>query len=178
MFHEIAHGMGIKNTVTGEGSVRSALREAYSPIEENKADVLGLWMVTQMLERGELEGDEMDYYVTFMAGIFRSSRFGAASAHGKANMMRYRYLQKMGAFTVDDEGYYLINPDIMRDAIQTLAAEILIMQGNGDYEAASNLVKTDGVVPRDLQNSLDKINNQNIPVDIVFNQGPAQVGLK
>lgn len=178
MFHEIAHGMGIKNTVTGAGTVRTALREAYSPIEENKADVLGLWMVTQMLERGELEGDVMDYYVTFMAGIFRSSRFGAASAHGKANMMRYHYLQSVGAFTIDDEGYYTIHPDIMRDAIRELAAEILMIQGNGDYDTAATLVKRDGVVPRDLQSALDKINRQNIPVDIVFNQGPAQLGLK
>ncbi|MFO7721735.1 MAG: Zn-dependent hydrolase, partial [Bacteroidales bacterium] len=105
MFHEIAHGMGIKNTVNGLGTVRTALKEAYSPIEENKADVLGLWLVTQMVERGELEGDIMDYYVTFMAGIFRSSRFGAASAHGKANMMRYHYLQRRGAFILDDSGY-------------------------------------------------------------------------
>jgi hypothetical protein len=178
MFHEIAHGMGIKNTVDGTSTVRVALKEAYSPIEENKADVLGLWMVSQMVERGELEGDIMDYYVTFMAGIFRSSRFGASSAHGKANMMRYHYLQRRGAFEVDAKGYYLINPDMMRDAIQELAGEILMMQGNGDYVAASDLVKREGVVPKELQEAINKINAQNIPVDIVFKQGPAVLGLK
>ncbi len=178
MFHEIAHGIGIKNTVNGTGTVRQALKESYSPIEENKADVLGLWLVTLMIERGEIEGDIMDYYVTFMAGIFRSSRFGAASAHGKANMMRYHYLQRAGAFTLDDEGYYTVNPDVMREAIEKLASEILLIQGNGDYETASRLVKTEGVVPGNLQNALNSINSQKIPVDIVFKQGPAVIGLK
>ena len=178
MFHEIAHGMGIKNTINGSGTIRTALKEAYSPIEENKADVLGLWLVTQMVERGELEGEIMDYYVTFMAGIFRSSRFGAASAHGKANMMRYHFLQRRGAFSIDEKGYYVINPDVMREAIQELAAEILIMQGNGDYKGASELVKTEGVVPKDLQTAIQKINSKNIPVDIVFKQGPEVLGLK
>lgn len=178
MFHEIAHGMGIKNTINGSGTIRTVLKEAYSPIEENKADVLGLWLVTQMVDRGELEGEIMDYYVTFMAGIFRSSRFGAASAHGKANMMRYHFLQRRGAFTVDEKGFYVINPDIMREAIQELVSEILIMQGNGDYEGASKLVKTEGVVPAELQTALQKINSKNIPVDIVFKQGPEVLGLK
>ncbi|HRZ41515.1 MAG TPA: Zn-dependent hydrolase [Bacteroidales bacterium] len=177
MFHEIAHGMGIKNTINGSGTIRTVLKEAYSPIEENKADVLGLWLVTQMVDRGELEGEMMDYYVTFMAGIFRSSRFGAASAHGKANMMRYHFLQRRGAFTIDENGYYVINPDVMREAIQELVAEILIMQGNGDYVGASNLVKTEGVVPKELQTALQKINSKNIPVDIVFKQGPEVLGL-
>ncbi|MFO7722001.1 MAG: Zn-dependent hydrolase, partial [Bacteroidales bacterium] len=79
---------------------------------------------------------------------------------------------------LDDSGYYMIDRDMMRDAIQELAAEILIMQGNGDYETASTLVKTEGVVPKDLQNALNKINANNIPVDIVFTQGPETLGLK
>lgn len=178
MFHEIAHGMGVKNTVDGDQTVRTALKEAYSPIEENKADVLGLWLVTQMVDRGELEGDIMDYYVTFMAGIFRSSRFGAASAHGKANMMRYHYLQRRGAFTIDENGFYTINREIMDNAINDLAGEILMIQGNGDYETASKQVKKEGVVPLDLQKALDRINSQSIPVDIVFSQGPEKIGLK
>jgi hypothetical protein len=178
MFHEIAHGMGIKNVLSGEGTVREALREAYSPIEENKADVLGLWLVSRMLERGELEGDIMDYYVTFMAGIFRSSRFGAASAHGKANMMRYRYLQRAGAFVLDDKGFYSVNPDAMREAIEALTAEILMMQGKGDYHTAAELVLTEGTIPADLQRALDSINRKGIPVDIVFNQGYEVLGLR
>lgn len=178
MFHEIAHGMGVKNVLDQDVTVREALREAYSPIEENKADVLGLWLISQLIEMGEIEGNIMDYYVTFMAGIFRSSRFGAASAHGKANMMRYRYLQEVGAFVQDDTGYYTVNPEIMKEAIETLTAEILMIQGNGDYETAADLVRRQGSVPEDLQKALDRINQQGIPVDIVFRQGPEVLGLK
>ncbi|MDT8308206.1 MAG: Zn-dependent hydrolase [Bacteroidales bacterium] len=178
MFHEIAHGMGIKNTITDEPtSVRKALKEAYSPIEEGKADILGLWLVTQLHDRGELEGDLMDYYVTFMAGIFRSSRFGASSSHGKANMMRFQYFMENEAFTRDDEGFYLINLEIMKELTASLANKILVIQGNGDYEAAAKWVKTKGVVPEILQHDLNRINEAQIPVDIVFSQGPKKLGL-
>ncbi|HUG43518.1 MAG TPA: Zn-dependent hydrolase, partial [Acidobacteriota bacterium] len=100
MFHEVAHGLGIKNVVNRDLSVREALREQASWVEEGKADVLGLFMVTWLHENGELsDGDLMDNYVTFLAGIFRSIRFGAASAHGRANLVRFNYFQEAGAFS-------------------------------------------------------------------------------
>ncbi len=100
MFHEVAHGLGIKTTINGNGLVREALGDQYSALEEGKADILGLYMVTQLKEQGVLEEGELeDYYVTFMAGIFRSVRFGASSAHGKANMLRFNYFQQQEAFT-------------------------------------------------------------------------------
>ncbi|NNG15510.1 MAG: Zn-dependent hydrolase, partial [Gemmatimonadales bacterium] len=89
MFHEVAHGLGIKNTLDGSGTVREALKERASALEEGKADVLGLYMVTKLEEIGELEGKDInDNMVTFMASIFRSIRFGASSAHGRANVAR------------------------------------------------------------------------------------------
>ncbi len=95
MFHEVAHGLGIKNTITGNGRVREALRESASALEEGKADILGLYMVSKLLEQGEIsEGSLEDFYVTFMAGIFRSVRFGASSAHGKANMIRFNFFKE------------------------------------------------------------------------------------
>src|SRR5690606_2332911 len=69
MFHEVAHGLGIKSTVTGKGFVREALQEQYSWLEEGKADILGLYMVSSLLQKGELEGDIKEYFTTFMAGI-------------------------------------------------------------------------------------------------------------
>ena len=103
MFHEVAHGLGIKNTITGKGTVREALLEHASPMEEGKADVVGLHMVTQLFERGELTEYSVDHhYVTFLAGIFRSVRFGAASAHGRANMVRFNYFRERGAFSRDE----------------------------------------------------------------------------
>jgi len=98
MFHEVAHGLGIKNTINNKGTVRNALKEQASALEEGKADILGLYMVQQMHKKGELEGDINDYMTTFMAGIFRSVRFGASSAHGKANMIRFNFFKVKGRF--------------------------------------------------------------------------------
>lgn len=102
MFHEVAHGLGLGNTVDKSSTVREALKDSYTSIEEGKADILGLWCVYQLNKMGELGQKEMmENYVTFMAGIFRSVRFGAASAHGKANMMRFNYFQDCGACVRD-----------------------------------------------------------------------------
>jgi hypothetical protein len=172
MFHEVAHGLGIKMTINGKGDVRTALKEQYSALEEGKADILGLYMVTKLHEMGELgEADLMDNYVTFMAGIFRSVRFGAASSHGKANMIRFNYFLEKGAFTKDEDGTYAINMEKMQEASRDLTQLILKIQGDGDYDAAKNLVKEKGIINADLQADLDKIDAAGIPVDIVFNQG-------
>lgn len=172
MFHEVAHGLGIKNTINGKGDVRSAIKEQYSALEEGKADILGLYMVTKLHEMGELgDADLMDNYVTFMAGIFRSVRFGAASSHGKANMIRFNYFLEKEAFTKTELGTYSIDMEKMQEASRDLTQLILKIQGDGDYDAAKNLVKELGTINADLQNDLDKIDAAGIPVDIVFNQG-------
>ena len=173
MFHEVAHGLGVKNTVTGMGTVREALREHASPMEEGKADVVGLQMVTQLFERGELTEYSVEhYYVTFLAGIFRSVRFGAASAHGRANMVRFNYFQEMGAFSRDEAtGRYRVDFDAMRDAVAGLSELILTLQGDGDYESVAQLMEAQGMVPAALQADLDRLDSAGIPRDIVFEQG-------
>ncbi len=173
MFHEVAHGLGIKNTINDNGTVREALRDAYSPIEENKADILGLFMVSELAKMGELgEKDLMDNYVTFMAGIFRSVRFGAASAHGKANMMRFYYFQEKGAFTRNPEtGTYHVDFDKMTKAMNSLAEKTLVIQGDGNYKAAKEMLDSMGYIKEELQSDLDRINDSKIPVDIRFKQG-------
>ncbi|MCE1164642.1 MAG: Zn-dependent hydrolase [Bacteroidetes bacterium] len=172
MFHEVAHGLGIKNTITGTGTVRDALKEQYSALEEGKADILGLYLVTKLYEMGELkEGEVMDNYVTFLAGIFRSCRFGAASAHGKANMVRFYYFQDKGAFTRNADGTYSVNFDKMKDAVISSSQQIIKIQGDGDYNAAKSVIEKDGFIKDELKKDLDRINNAGIPVDIVFEQG-------
>ncbi|MBM4158443.1 MAG: Zn-dependent hydrolase [Ignavibacteria bacterium] len=172
MFHEVAHGLGIKNTVNGKGVVRDALKEQYSALEEGKADILGLYLVTELYEMGELtEGEVMDNYVTFLAGIFRSCRFGAASAHGKANMVRFYYFQEKGAFTRNPDGTYSVNFDKMKDAVISSVRQIIKIQGDGDYDAAKALVEKDGFIKDELKSDLQKINDAKVPVDIVFNMG-------
>lgn len=178
MFHEVAHGMGIKNTINGQGTVRNALKEQYSAIEEGKADIMGLYLVTKLFEMGEMsEGEVMDNYVTFFAGIFRSSRFGAASAHGKANMMRFNYFAEKGVFTRSEEGYYTIDLEKMKAAMISLMQDILHIQGDGSYDIARQWVTEKGTMPPQLQDDLDRLNTSNIPVDIVFNQGKKMVGM-
>ncbi|MEM9057850.1 MAG: Zn-dependent hydrolase [Pseudomonadota bacterium] len=178
MFHEVAHGLGIKNTVNGKGTVRTALRELASPQEEGKADILGLYMITSLYDKGELaDGELMDNYVTFLAGIFRSVRFGASSAHGRANMVRFNFFRDAGAFTRDDEGHYRVNADAMRGAITDLSHTILTLQGNGDYAGTRKLMEDMGVVTPLLQADLDRLGAAGIPVDIVFEQGAHVLGL-
>ena len=173
MFHEVAHGLGIKNTVTGRGTVREALQEHASAMEEGKADVLGLYMVTQLAEDGEwTDSDVRDNYVTFLASIFRSVRFGANDAHGRANMVQLSFLQERGAFTRDSEnGVYRVDFDRMREAMAALSEVILTLQGDGDYEAVGDLLRNQGVITPQLQEDLDRLTTAGIPVDIVFEQG-------
>ena len=178
MFHETAHGMGIKNTITGKGTVREALGNQYNALEEAKADVLGLYLVTKLAEMGEYTNTTMeDNYTTFMAGIFRSVRFGAASAHGKANMLTFNYFQNEGAFVRDEQGKYAIDFEKMKVAVEKLAGDILQHQGNGDYEATKAWMGEMTVIKPELQADLDRVNAAGIPTDIYFNMGP-QVLLK
>ena len=178
MFHEVAHGLGIKNTVKGEGTVRQALKEHASALEEGKADILGLYMVRQLLEKGAIDqGVLEDYYVTFMAGIFRSVRFGASSAHGKANMVRFNYFQDFGAFARNEAGQYQVDMEKMSEAIDALSNLILTLQGNGDYAGVDKLVKEKGLIREDLAASLQQLADANIPVDITFKQGKEVLGL-
>lgn len=178
MFHEVAHGLGIKNVVKGDGTVRMALKEHSGALEEGKADILGLYMIKQLHDRGELDGDLHDYYVTFMAGIFRSVRFGASSAHGKANMIRFNFFQEKGAFRYDAAtGQYTVDFANFEQAVTELSQLILTLQGDGDYAGVAKLVSEKGVIGDALQKDLDRLAAQNIPVDIVFEQGVEVLGL-
>ena len=177
MFHEVAHGLGIKNTINGKGTVRTALKEHASALEEGKADVLGLYMVQQLHQKGEIEGDMKDYMTTFMASIFRSVRFGASSAHGKANMIRFNFFKEKGAFTRNDNGTYTVNYDNMILAMKDLSNVILKLQGNGDYDGVAKLVAESGVISKELESDLDRLSSASIPVDVVFEQGVEALGL-
>jgi hypothetical protein len=180
MFHEVSHGLGLGNTVDKSSTVREALKDSYTSMEEAKADILGLWCVYQLNEMGELgEKVMMDNFVTFMAGIFRSVRFGAASAHGKANMIRFYYFQETGAFERDAAtGTYRVNFEKMKDAMLSSSEQILKIQGDGDYTIAKKLIEEQGFIREELQKDLDRIGEAGIPRDIVFEQGAEVWGLK
>ncbi|HET6567330.1 MAG TPA: Zn-dependent hydrolase [Rhodothermales bacterium] len=172
MFHEVAHGLGIKNTLNGKGTVREALREHASALEEGKADVLGLYMIQKLKEAGELDTDLMDNYVTFLASILRSVRFGTADAHGRANMVRFNYFKERNAFTRDEQtGTYHVNREQFEQAVSDLSADILKLQGDGDYDAVAAFVQKYGTIDVQLQSDLNRLASGGIPVDIVFEQG-------
>jgi hypothetical protein len=178
MFHEVAHGLGIKNTVNGKGTVRAALQEQSSWLEEAKADILGLYMVTKLVEKGELPGPLESYYTTFMAGILRSVRFGAGEAHGKANMLAFNFFQEKGAFEKTAQGHYKVNYDKFRTAMNDLSNVILTLQGNGDKAGVENLQKTKAIVNPALQQDLNRLQQKGIPVEVVFEQGIDVLGLR
>ena len=179
MFHEVAHGLGIKETLTGKGLVRGALKDQASSFEEGKADVLGLYMVTKLADKGELDKSKlMDNYVTFLAGILRSVRFGASDAHAKANMVRFNFFKQQGAFSRDAAtGRYRVDFDKMTAAMNALSAKLLTIQGDGDYEAARQLTDTMGTVDAQLAGDLKRLDKAKIPVDITFEQGLDVLGL-
>lgn len=184
MFHEVAHGLGIKHTLDrngriGKGTVDEALKDYASSFEEGKADILGLYMIDALSQQGELDKTKlMDNYVTFLAGILRSVRFGASDAHGKANMLRFNYFADAGAFARDAAtGRYRVDIEKMRAAMGTLSAKLLTVQGDGDYAEAKRMTDTLGVIKPELASDLAKLKDAKIPIDIRFEQGLDVLGL-
>ncbi|MCX7862429.1 MAG: Zn-dependent hydrolase [Bacteroidales bacterium] len=173
MFHEVAHGLGISKTIKDNSLVTDVLKETHTTIEEAKADILGLFIVTWLYENKHLTEHELiDNYVTFLAGIFRSVRFGASSSHGKANMIEFNYLKNKEAFTYNENtGKFKVNFDKMKIAIADLGKEILLIQGNGDYNKAKEMISTLAVIDPQLHKSLNTIAHAGIPRDIIFEQG-------
>ena len=177
MFHEVAHGLGVKNLVKDPNkTVREALGPDYSAIEECKADVLGLYMVTSLNEAGVLQGNIDDFYITFVASVYRSVRFGASSAHGRANMITFNTLMNSGCLERTKKGLIVKVPE-MKIAIRNLAAELLHLQGDGNSEGVKKMLAERGGIDESLQTELNQIQKNKIPVDIVFEQGTSVLGL-
>ncbi len=179
MFHEVAHGLGIKNTVTGLGTIREALKDQYSAFEEAKADILGLFITTSLIEKGHIKDCTIeDAYVTYMAGLIRSVRFGATEAHGQANMMCLNYFEEKGAFKRNDKGTYTVVFDKMKEAVNSWAAIVVRFEGEGDYKGAKTYNQENGIIKPELQADLNRLKSLNIPVDVVFEQGLNTLGMK
>ena len=171
MFHEVAHGLGIKNTVNGRGTVRAALKERYGSLEEGKADILGLYMVQALGRQGELGAHDMRAnYVSFLASLFRSVRFGASSAHGRANVAAFNFLAEHGAFARGADGRYRVDAARMEAGMTALARAILTLQGDGDYDGVAAFEARYGRIGPQLQADLDRLSAKGIPVDVVFEQ--------
>lgn len=164
-FHEVAHGLGVKQTINTNESVDAVMGTEKTSWEEAKADILGLFMVTKLIEMGEITNiTAEDAITTYIAGILRSVRFGAASSHGKANMMCFNYMEKAGAFSRDAKGQYVIDFEKAKEAMNGWAALILQTQGDGNIEFATKYRAENGGITPALQADLNKINEAGIHV--------------
>lgn len=173
VFYEISNSLGISMTINQKGTVRDALKEHYNVINELKNDVLRMFFLTKLKDMREMEDMELlDNYVTYMADVFRSIRFGVTDAQGVANMIRFYYFEENEAFVYNPKnGTYKINFYKMKNAIESLSKLVLEIQGNGDYEAATKLIMEKGFIRNDLLHDLYKIQRAKIPKDLIYDQG-------
>ena len=168
-FHEVAHGLGVKQTVNGKGTVDEAMGSEKTTWEEAKADILGLFMVSSLIDMGEITDiTKEESIATFIAGIVRSVRFGFASSHGKANMMCYNYMEKNGAFSRNEEGKWVIDFEKAAECINSWANLIIETQATGNVEFAKAYSAENASIGEALAADIEKINGAGIPRDIVF----------
>lgn len=168
LMHEMSHGVGPGNIVKNgqKTDVKTELQETYSTIEECKADILGMYNNILMIEKGVYPTEsEKEIWASFLAGIFRSIRFGINEAHGGGNAIIFNYMYENGAYLLNEEtGTLSVNYDTVYDVLKKLASELLMLQANGDYEAAKAMISKYAVMNPVMQRMIDKLSE--IPVDI------------
>ncbi|MCX4334451.1 MAG: Zn-dependent hydrolase [Bacteroidales bacterium] len=168
-FHEVAHGLGVKQTVNGLGSVDEAMGSEKTTWEEAKADILGLFMVCELIDMGEIPLiTKEDAITTYIAGLVRSVRFGSASSHGKANMMCYNFMKDNGAFSRNKAGLYHIDYEKALEAIDAWADLILTTQATGNYMFAKEYTTNHANITEALSADIAHVNDLGIPRDITF----------
>jgi hypothetical protein len=167
VMHELMHGLGPHQIKVGgkDTTVRAQLKETYSAMEEAKADISGLFALQFLIDKGVLDkAMQESIYDTFLGSAFRSIRFGVNEAHGRGVALQLNYLLDFGAFTVDKDGAFAVNPAKIRDGVSTLTREIMTLQAAGDYAKAKDMLAKLAVVRPEVQKVLDKL--QGVPVDI------------
>ena len=167
LMHELMHGLGPHEVKAGgkTGTIRAALQEAHSPLEEAKADISGLFALQHLIDKGVIErAMERPMYTTFLASAFRSLRFGLGESHGKGVALQLNTLLDAGAFRVDKAGTFSVDLAKVKDAVKALTGEIMSVQAAGDRARAQELLKTRAVIRPEVQRVLDRL--QTVPVDI------------
>ena len=167
LMHELMHGLGPHQiTVHGKATtVRQALKETYSTIEEVKADVSGLWALRYLADHKRLDAAlAKSLYPTFLASAFRSIRFGVNEAHGRGLAIQINTFLDAGAFKVKQDGTFTVDAAKMHEAVTALTAEVMTIQAEGNYAKAKELSDRLGVVRPEVQRVLDKL--AGVPVDI------------
>jgi hypothetical protein len=172
ILHEISHGLGpaFAHNASGEKiSIREAIGPTYSGLEEAKADVVGMFGLKWLVDHGVLPKQRLEeYYASYVAGNLRTIRFGAAEAHGQAEMMEFNYYLEHGAIRRLPSGKYSVDYQKMPGEIANLAKELLEMEATGDRARAEAWFKKYDVIPPDLQQSLKKASSVPVDVDPIF----------
>jgi hypothetical protein len=170
LMHEISHGLGPGNIVVDgrETTVREELKELYSTIEECQADVLSIFNTQYLIDAPNSpmpEGLEEALYASYLAGMFRSIRFGTDSAHGGAITIELNYHLENYGFNVDENGLFYLDVDALKSSVQSLANQLLIIELTGDYDGAVELINTYRFVSPEVQTALDSI--ADVPIDVI-----------
>ncbi len=170
VFREVAHGLGVKETLNGKGSVEDALGSAALTLEEIKGMVAGTLLVCKLQNHYDIHHlfTKEDALTTFFASILRSQRFGQGSALGRANLMIFNYLKEAGAFTRKASGQYALNLDKMESALNEMTAIVLKVQATGDREFAESFEAGYAKNSPELEADNLKLGLEKIPVDIRF----------
>jgi hypothetical protein len=167
LMHELVHGLGpheVQGAAAGR-TVRLALGDTYSAIEEAKADVGGLFALQKLLDEGKLDRSmEKTLYPTFLAGAFRSIRFGLKEAHGKGMALQLNWYLDAGAITARPDGTFSVDAGKMRGAVVSLTRELMTLEAKGDRSGAQALLEKLGVVRPEIRRALDRL--AAVPVDI------------
>jgi len=167
VMHEVSHGIGpaFSQTAKGRVAITEAIGPLYSPLEESKADIVGMFALDWLMNRGALpKARANDYYASYVAGIFRTVRFGAAEAHGRGEMMEFNYLAEQHAINREASGRYVIDFARMPAAIAALAKELLEIEATGDRARGERWFAKYDKMPASLQAALAKTGS--VPVDI------------
>ncbi|HVR42021.1 MAG TPA: peptidase [Thermoanaerobaculia bacterium] len=168
LFHELTHGIGPGIIVTASGErvdTRLLLKELYSPIEEAKADVTGIWSALHAMDRGWLAGfSREELYATVVGMMFRSMRFGLDGAHGRGNAVQWNWFRERGAIAPAANGRFRVEMALMDEAVRSLAHELLMIEATGDYDRARRLLERYGVTNAEIRGVIARLTD--IPVDI------------
>ena len=167
VMHEICHGLGpaYARTPSGKKDIREAIADVYPGLEEAKADVVGMYGLKFLIDKGVLPKErEEEYYASYVAGIFRTVRFGVGEAHGRAEMMEFNYLSEQKAIVRDDSGRYRIDYTKMPDAISALAKELLEQEATGDRSRAAAWFQKYDIMPGQLKSQLAEV--RDVPIDV------------
>lgn len=168
VMHEISHGLGPAFARVGgnKKDIRVTIGPVYSGLEEAKADIVGLFALKWLVDRGGVAPEELNgYYISFVAGVFRTVRFSVAEAHARAEMMEFNYLAERGVLVRDPaSGRYGIELDRMPDAVADLARELLQQEATGDRARTEAWFARYAAMPPELAKALQAVHN--VPVDI------------